>query len=141
MTSPNRDVNEAIEAGKAKIEKIKRDPERALFSNFAGKSGSRAVTVEVDLMGRLKRIHIEPDTLYEGAESWIATEISAAYEAARKAADFLDFDLASFASELENAPTVQQRLTDKVEREREEREKQAVDDEDDDDYFRRPLGR
>jgi DNA-binding protein YbaB len=91
---------EQIEALKARLHKIKENPQQALFSEFKGRSRSGAVTVWVDMLGRQKRLHIAPNTVREGDEQWLTDEISSAYEAARDAATFLDFDMAEIAREL-----------------------------------------
>jgi DNA-binding protein YbaB len=104
MTDP--DPTEVAEMMKSRLGKIKENPELALFSEFKGVSPSGSVTVSVDLLGRLKRVHISPGTLYEGAEQWLTDEIAGAYRSAQKAANFLDFDAAEFAAELENTPAL-----------------------------------
>ncbi|MPZ00576.1 MAG: hypothetical protein GEU97_21895 [Actinophytocola sp.] len=62
---------------------------------------------------------------------------TASTQAAQKAVNYLNFDLAEFARELENAPTLQRQLTVS-------RRRRATDDRDDDDdddqYFQNPLG-
>ncbi|SFQ22403.1 Conserved DNA-binding protein YbaB [Amycolatopsis arida] len=104
MTSP-----EQVEALKARLHKIKENPRQALFSEFRGTSRSGAVTVWVDLLGRQKRVHIAPNTVREGDEQWLTEEINSAYESAREAATFLDFDVAELARELRDAAAVAQR--------------------------------
>lgn len=142
MTGPQDDA-ETAELMKSRLGKIKENPELALFSEFKGSSRGGAVTVSVDLLGRLKRVHIKPGTLYEGAEQWLTDEISSACEAARKAANFLDFDVAEFAAELENTPAlkkkVEQNIAERAPASRRERERrQPVDD---DEWFDGgPLG-
>lgn len=130
------DAYEAAAAAKDKLDKIRQDPQRALFSDYTEESPDGAVTVRVDLIGRLKDIDIQPNTIREGNESWLVSEIQAAYQAAQKAADYLNFDLAEFARELENAPTLQRQLT----RESQTTRDRTTDDRDDDEYFRNPLG-
>lgn len=135
MTAP--DPSENAQLMRDRLGKIKENPELALFSEFKGTSRTGAVTVSVDMLGRLKRVHIAPNSLYEGAEPWLMQEISAAAEAARKAATFLDFDAAELAKDLEQAPTVRQRVADKLE----ERsaggsaQRDREDPPDDDEYF------
>lgn len=141
MTDPQSDDIDTAELMKSRIGKIKDNPELALFSEFKGVSRGGAVTVSVDLLGRLKRVHIAPNTLYEGAEQWLSEEIASAGKAARKAANFLDFDVAEFAAELENTPELKGRVQQKV-AERQpavERERRRPDD---DEYFQgfNPLG-
>ncbi|EHK89379.1 YbaB/EbfC family nucleoid-associated protein [Saccharomonospora azurea] len=99
MTSPDD-----IQAMKDRLRRIRQNPEQALFSEFKGESRSGVVTVWVDMLGRQKRVHIAPGTVRDGDEQWLTDEINSAYAAAAKAATLLDFDLASLASELENAP-------------------------------------
>jgi hypothetical protein len=52
MANPHSDRAEIM---KARLDKIRADPERALFSDYKGLSPSGAVTVRVDLLGRLQR--------------------------------------------------------------------------------------
>ncbi|WP_158896153.1 YbaB/EbfC family nucleoid-associated protein [Amycolatopsis anabasis] len=142
MTDPQDDV-ETAELMKSRLGKIKDNPELALFSEFKGSSRSGAVTASVDLLGRLKRIHIAPGTLHEGAEQWLTDEISSACKAAQQAANFLDFDVAEFAAELENTPALKRKVDQNIaERapagERERRRRQPPDD---DEWFESgPLG-
>jgi DNA-binding protein YbaB len=91
---------EHIAALKARLQKIKENPQQALFSEFKGVSRTGAITVWVDMLGRQKRVHIAPNTVREGDEQWLTDEINSAYKAANKAATFLDFDVAEFAQEL-----------------------------------------
>ncbi|OLZ52103.1 YbaB/EbfC family nucleoid-associated protein [Amycolatopsis keratiniphila] len=142
MTDP-QDGIETAELMKSRLGKIKDNPELALFSDFKGTSRSGAVTASVDLLGRLKRVHIKPGSLYEGAEQWLTDEISSAYEAARKAATFLDFDVAEFAAELENTPElkrkVEQNISERAPASRRERERREPVG--DDEWFEGgPLG-
>lgn len=127
---------------KERIAKIKEDPGRALFSDFTGRSPG-GVTASVDLLGRLKRIEIRPGALYEGAEPWLIEEIMAAYREAVRAANYLDFDTAELARELDQAPALQERLRqdglrqdgpqqDRQERREPERVRPARTDDDDD---------
>lgn len=117
-----------------RIAKIKEDPGRALFSDFKGTSCG-GVTVSVDLLGRLKRIELLPGTLYENGEPWLMTEIMDAYHQAVTAANYLEFDSAELARELNEAPA----LKAKIERDTREREEQnprsGVAASDDDEYF------
>jgi DNA-binding protein YbaB len=133
MVNPERDYASEAEVMKARLEKIKSDPERALFSDFKGISSSGAVTVRVDLLGRLKRVEFNRGTLYEGGEPWLMEEIMAAYRQAVQAANFLNFDLADLAKELDQAPALKARM-DNAENER-TRGRAAVDDRDDDTYY------
>ncbi len=140
MTAP--DPYENAQVLKDRLGKIKENPELALFSEFNGTSRTGAVTVSVDLLGRLKRVHIEPNSLYEGAEPWLMGEIAAAADAARKAATFLDFDAAELARDLEQAPTVRQRVADKLEEQVADTDaKREPRDSPDDDEFFQGFGR
>lgn len=105
MTNP-----QYIEALKARLQKIKENPQQALFSEFKGMSRSGAVTVWVDMLGRQKRLRIAPNTVREGDEQWLTEEINSAYEAARDAATFLDFDVAEFAQELRDVAALAKRV-------------------------------
>lgn len=137
MTGPDPEGFEAAELMKSRLAKIKENPELALFSEFKGVSRGGAVTVSVDLLGRFKRVHIAPGTLYEGAEPWLIDEIADAYKAAQKAANFLNFDVAELAAELENTPTLKRGIESKI-AEREpvtERERQRRRPPDDDEFF------
>lgn len=134
MTSQDEDALEAAAVAREKIEKIKADPQRALFSEFTGASSSGAVRVHVDLLGRFKSVHIERDTFREGEESRLEGEIKDAHERAQRAANFLDFNLAELASELEHAPTLQRHLEEQAEQ-RDQRSSGRPDDE----YFDDPL--
>jgi DNA-binding protein YbaB len=135
MTAP--DPYENAQLMKDRLGKIKENPELALFSEFKGTSRTGAVTVSVDMLGRLKRVHIEPNSLYEGAEPWLIQEIAVAAEAARKAATLLDFDAAELARELEQTPALRQKVADKIE-ERAPSSEAVRDREDspDDEYFK-----
>jgi DNA-binding protein YbaB len=135
MTAP--DPYENAQLMKDRLGKIKENPELALFSEFKGTSRTGAVTVSVDMLGRLKRVHIEPNSLYEGAEPWLIQEIAAAAEAARKAATLLDFDAAELAEELEQTPTVRQKVANKIEERAAGNEAtRDRDDSPDDEYFK-----
>jgi DNA-binding protein YbaB len=90
--------------------KIRRDPEKALFSEYKGVSPSGVATVWVDLMGKIVRLQLAPNSLYEGAESWLTTEIMAAHDAAKKAAEVLDFDMADLVREVDDAIHLKQRM-------------------------------
>lgn len=96
MTDPDH-----IEQLKDRLRTIKQNPQQALFSEFKGTSRSGGVTVWVDMLGRQKRIHVAPGTVRDGDEQWLTEEINSAYEAASRAATFLDFNLAEFARELQ----------------------------------------
>lgn len=61
-------------------------------SQFKGTSASGAITVRVDLIGRLKHIHIAPGTPRAGTEPWLQQEIHNAYAQAQRAAPFLGTD-------------------------------------------------
>ncbi|MGH3940164.1 MAG: hypothetical protein ACRDTG_16335 [Pseudonocardiaceae bacterium] len=82
--------------------------EKALFSEYKGVSPSGAVTIWVDMMGKLVRVHLAPNTLYEGGEPWLTKEILAAHEAAKRAAEVLDFSMADLVQELDGAPQLKQ---------------------------------
>lgn len=127
---------EAAVVAREKLEKIKQDPHRALFSEFTGTSPSGAVSVQVDLLGRFKHVRIRPGTLREGDESWLEGEIGAAHAEARRAADFLDFNLAELASELEDTPNLRRHV-----QEHEQQREQPPAPRRDDDYFDDPLRR
>jgi DNA-binding protein YbaB len=137
MTGPESDAFETAELMKNRLNKIKENPERALFSVFKGTSRSGSVTATVDLMGRLKNIHLAPNTLYEGGEQWLSEEIASAYQEAQRAASFLDFDLADLAAELENTPNLRRRVEESVARQQSdtERERARRRPSDDDDWF------
>jgi hypothetical protein len=90
--------------------KIRRDPEKALFSEYKGVSPSGVATVWVDLMGKLLRLHLAPNRLYEGAESWLTREIMAAHEAAKQAAEVLDFNMADLVREVDDTIHLKQRM-------------------------------
>lgn len=136
MVSPNSDAAESIEIAKAKLARIKQDPARALFSDFKGVSPSGSVTVQVDMMGRLKRIHFAPHTLREGDELWLEKEINSAYVQAQKAANFLDFSVADLAAELDQAPSLKRKVAEQSAPPQREREDLRSDE----DYFNNPLG-
>ncbi|NIJ10075.1 DNA-binding protein YbaB [Saccharomonospora amisosensis] len=103
MTSP-----EHVAQLKARLAKIKQNPTEALFSEYKGTSRTGAVTVWVDLLGRHRRLHIAPGTVRDGDEQWLTEEINSAYEAASRAATFLDFDVAEFAQELRDVAALRQ---------------------------------
>lgn len=130
---PQHDYAAETEKMKERITQIKSDPERALFSDFKGTAPSGAVTAWVDLLGRLKRITFKPGVLYEGGEPWLTNEIMLAYQDAAKAANFLDFNLAEFARELNEAPALKQRM-DNEENERSRQRGQSAQ-QDDDTYY------
>lgn len=127
---PRRDYVGEAETMKERIAHIKSDPERALFSDFKGTAPSGAATVWVDLLGRLKRITFKPGILYEGGEPWLINEIMVAYQEAAKAANFLDFNLAEFARELNEAPALKQRMENEENERRRQREQSAKQDDD-----------
>jgi hypothetical protein len=106
---PENDPLSVAQRMKERIAKIKEDPGRALFSEFKGTSPG-GVTVSVDLLGRLKRIELSPGTLYEGGEPWLMTDIMTAYTAAVTAANYLEFDTAELARELDGAPALKARI-------------------------------
>ena len=106
---PENDPLSVAQRMKERIAKIKEDPGRALFSDFKATSLG-GVTVSVDLLGRLKRVQLRPGMLYEGAEPWLIEEIMSAYAAAVKAANYLEFDTAEFARELNEAHELKPRL-------------------------------
>lgn len=106
---PEDDPLSVAQRMKERIAKIKEDPGRALFSDFKATSPG-GVTVSVDLLGRLKRIQLRHGMLYEGAEPWLVHEIMSAYAAAVKAANYLEFDSAEFARELNEAPELKAML-------------------------------
>ncbi len=130
---PQRDYVAEAETMKERITRIKSDPERALFSDFKGTTPSGAVTVWVDLLGRFKRIAFKPGILHEGGEPWLTNEIMMAYQEAARAANFLDFNLADFARELDEAPALKQRM-DNAENERRRQREQSVQ-QDEDTYY------
>lgn len=105
------DPQEMVAQAQERFAKIRRDPEKALFSQYKGVSPSGAVTVWVDMMGKLVRVHIAPNTLYEGGEPWLTEELMAAHEAAKRAAEVLDFNLADLARELDDALALKQHVT------------------------------
>lgn len=130
------DSEQRVEQAKERLERIKRDPERVLFSDFKGVSRSGAATVWVDMLGRMKRIHIPPHTLYEGAEPWLIGEIMSAYSAAQRSADFVDFDFAEFAQELDNALSLKDKIMPRMESaECSEKRRARSGRDDDDDWF------
>lgn len=65
----------------------------------------------VDMMGKLVRVHLAPNTMYEGGEPWLTAEIMAAHEAAKRASEALDFSMADLVQELDNALHLKQRVT------------------------------
>lgn len=99
------------EQAQERFARIRRDPERALFSEYRGTSQSGAVTVWVDMIGKLSRVHIAPNTLYEGGEMWLTEEIASAYDAAKRAAEVLDFSMADLVQELDAAPALKERVS------------------------------
>lgn len=105
------DPQEMVAQAQERFAKIRRDPEKALFSEYKGVSPTGAVTVWVDMMGKLVRVHLAPNTMYEGGEPWLTTEIMAAHEAAKRAAETLDFSMADLVQELDNALQLKQRIT------------------------------
>jgi len=105
------DPQEMVAQAQERFARIRNDPEKALFSQYKGVSPSGAVTVWVDMMGRLVRVRIAPGTLYEGGEPWLAEEVVAAHGAAKRAAEVLDFDMADLARELDDALRLKQRVT------------------------------
>lgn len=104
------DPQDMVAQAQDRFAKIRRDPEKALFSQHKGVSPSGAVTVWVDMMGKLVRVHLAPNTLYEGGELWLAKEILAAHEAAKRAAEVLDFSMADLVQELDGALQLKQRV-------------------------------
>jgi hypothetical protein len=70
----------------------------------------KVLIVSVDLLGRLKRLELRPGTLFEGGEPWLMTEIMATYTAAVTAANYLEFDTAELARELDTAPALKARI-------------------------------
>jgi DNA-binding protein YbaB len=105
------DPQEMVAQAQERFAKIRRDPEKALFSEYKGVSPTGAVTVWVDMMGKLVRVHLAPNTMYEGGEPWLTAEIMAAHEAAKRAAETLDFSMADLVQELDNALQLKQRVT------------------------------
>ena len=106
---PETDPLSVAQRMKERIAKIKADPGRALFSEFKGTSPG-GVAVSVDLLGRLKRLELQPGTLFEGGEPWLMAEIMTAYTAAVTAANYLEFDTAELARELNDAPALKARI-------------------------------
>lgn len=125
--------SEAVYQAKEKLNKIKENPQKALFSDFEGESKNSAVRVEVDVLGRMTNVQIRPGSCYEGSELQLQADINEANNAARKYADLLEFDRSSLAQELDQAPGVKQQL------EQDERSRSAQD-RSDDDFFEDPLG-
>lgn len=117
-----------------RIAKIKEDPGRALFSDFKGTSHG-GVTVSVDLLGRLKRIELLPGTLYENGEPWLMTEIMDAYQKAVTAANYLEFDSAELARELNEAPALKAKIEHDTRDREEQRPQPRGQAADDDEYF------
>jgi DNA-binding protein YbaB len=105
------DPQEMVAQAQERFAKIRRDPEKALFSEYKGVSPSGAVTVWVDMMGKLVRMHLAPNTTYEGCEPWLTTEIMTAHETAKRTAETLDFSMADLVQELDNALQLKQRVT------------------------------
>jgi DNA-binding protein YbaB len=105
------DPQEMVARAQERFAKIRRDPEKALFSEYKGVSPTGAVTVWVDMMGKLVRVHLAPNTTYEGGEPWLTAEIMAAHEAAKRASEALDFSMADLVQELDNALQLKQRVT------------------------------
>ncbi len=130
---PENDPLSVAQRMKERIAKIKEDPGRALFSDFKGTSPG-GVTVSVDLLGRLKRVELRPGMLYEGAEPWLINEIMAGYAAAVQAANYLEFDTAEFARELNDAPALKAKLEADAHQHDEPR-RQAAARPNDDEYF------
>lgn len=102
--------DDAVRRAEERFAKIRKNPELAVFGQFRGVSPSGAVTVWVDLMGRLARLHIAPSTAHDGCEEWLTEEILAAHREANRAADLIDFNLADLALELDAALTLGQRV-------------------------------
>lgn len=100
-----------IARAEERFAKIRQDPEQAVFGEFRGVSPGGAVTVWVDMLGRLRRCHVAPGSLHDGAESWLVGEFMAAHEAAKRSADVLDFDMTDLARELDSAPRVRDAAT------------------------------
>lgn len=88
-----------------KLQKIRDNPQRVLFGEFRGRSSQGTVTVWVDILGRLKRIELRPGAAYDGAERELSGQIVEAYGRAVDAADFIDFDAAELAHQLNEAVT------------------------------------
>ncbi|HET9142705.1 YbaB/EbfC family DNA-binding protein [Actinophytocola sp.] len=130
---PETDPLSIAQRMKDRIAKIKEDPGRALFSDFTGTSRG-GVSVSVDLLGRLKRVDLRPGTLYEGGELWLISEIMAAYTAAVTAANYLEFDTAQLARELDEAPALKARIEADT-RQREQPRRPAATRPTDDEYF------
>jgi DNA-binding protein YbaB len=129
MVDPQHDYTEAAEVMKDRLEKIRSDPERALFSDFKGHSPHGTVTARVDLLGRLKRVEFQPHTLSEGGEQQLMDDIMAAYQQAVQAANFLNFDLAELAQELDTTPALKARMAAKP------AARPQANDRDDDTYY------
>lgn len=127
------DADDRLVQAKERLARIKRDPERALFSDFKGVSPGGVVTVWVDVLGRMSRIHFAPNSLREGAEPWLIDEVMSAYSSARSSADLLDFDVAELARELDGALRLRDEVTSKPAPRRREPERSGRSRRDDDD--------
>ena len=57
-----------------------------VLATYTGRSRSGTVSVQVDYLGRLRRLTIEPGSVQEGDELAIATALLEAYTEARQAA-------------------------------------------------------
>lgn len=106
MSERYSDPDEFAAKMKDRLRKIRENPQQALFSEFKGTSRDRAITVHVDMMGRLKGLNIAPGAAYEGGERELVDGIMHAYRAAQDAANVLDFNLADLARELNDAPNL-----------------------------------
>lgn len=104
------DPHEMVARAQERFAKIRRDPEKALFSEYKGVSPSGVATVWVDMMGKLVRLQLAPRSFYKGDESWLAKEIMTAHEAAKQAAEVLDFDMADLVREVDDAIHLKQRI-------------------------------
>lgn len=102
MTSPDP-VQRAQQSAADKIERMKNNPEAALFGEFEGRSQSGRVTVWVDLLGRVKRVRLAPNSVQEGSEPELNNEFMEACKNAQEEANFLNFDSAEIAHELNSA--------------------------------------
>lgn len=129
---PETDPLSVAQRMRDRIAKIRDDPARAFFSDFKATSAG-GITVSVDLLGRLKRVELRPGTLYEGGEPWLVNEIMSAYQAAVQAANYLEFDQAQFAKELNEVPALKAKLeTEATQRDTTARQTRARRDNDDD---------
>jgi hypothetical protein len=135
LVQPENGPLSVVQRMRERIAKIKEDPGRALFSDFKGTSPG-GITVSVDLLGRLKRVELRPGTLYEGGELWLINEIMAAYQAAVQAANYLEFDQAQFAKELNEIPALKATLEGEA-TQRDTARRQATARRNDDDDFGR----